>query len=135
MAYGKSSQQNMDTKWQIARKLDRLDLGNFAAVEFFFRVAIIFGMVRGINPDDTRDYKEDPLRENEKSIEDLITDVDKRIKELLEYDTTALLMGKMHLEEARKFQSKTMSAYFEMVEIIIRCKLTDNVKAQGEDIG
>ena len=40
----------MDFKWQISRKIDRLDLGSFAAIEFFYRTAIIFGLVRAMDP-------------------------------------------------------------------------------------
>lgn len=134
MAYGSKQQQSMDLKWQIARKLDRLDLGTFAAIEFFFRTAIIFGLVRALDPQEKRDYETEPLGKNEKTIDDCMVSVDARIKELLETDTTALLMGKLHLEEAREFQSKTMSAYYELIEIIARCKLVDTVRASGEEI-
>jgi len=133
MAYGKSN-QTMDLKWQMARKVDRLDLGSFAATEFFYRTAIIFGLVRAVDPKENRNYDDQPLQNDEKSIDDLILSVDGRIKELLETDTTALLMGKVHLKEAQDFQIKTISAYYDMVEIMSRCKLIDTVRAQGEEI-
>lgn len=125
------SQQVMDSKWQIARKVDRLDLGNFAALDFYYRNAIIFGIVRAIDPEEK---DPDPNKKQEKTIEQLISSVDQRINELQVYDTTALLMGKMVLPEVQSFQKKTMSVWYELYEIIHRCKLTDNVKAQGEEI-
>jgi hypothetical protein len=132
MAYG-AKQQSMDLKWQIARKLDRLDLGTFAATEFFYRVAIIYGIVRAIDPQEARNNDE-PLPEGQKTIDQLMVSIDARIKKLLDTDTTALLMGKLHLEEAREFQSKTMSVYYELIEVIARCKLVDTVRASGEEI-
>lgn len=132
MAYSKT-QQNMDLKWQIARKLDRLDLGTFAATEFFYRVSIIYGLVRAIDPEEKRNNDE-PLPDGEKTVSQLVVSVDEHIKELLRTDTTALLLGKLHLEEAREFQIKTMSAYYELVEIIARCKLIETVRATGEEI-
>lgn len=130
MAFG-SKPQNMDFKWQLARKIDRLDLGTFAALEFFWRNAMIFGIVRAIDPpeDDIADDHKKP----EKTIADLISSVDIRIGELLGYDTTALLMGKMSLPEVKTFQSKTMSCCWETMEIIHRCKLTDNVVYQERE--
>lgn len=129
-SYGKV--QTMDSKWQIARKVDRLDLGSFAALEFFWRNAIIFGIVRAIDPpeDDRQDDQKIPA----KTIAQLITSVDTRINDLQGFDTTALLMGKMSLPEVKVFQQKTMSCWYETYEIIHRCKLTDNVRAQGEEI-
>ncbi|RPJ04311.1 MAG: hypothetical protein EHM36_10940 [Deltaproteobacteria bacterium] len=132
MAYSKT-QQNMDLKWQIARKLDRLDLGTFAATEFFYRVAIIYGLVRAIDPEEKRN-EDDPASKDEKTIPQLMGSVDARIKVLLATDTTALILGKLHLEEAREFQNKTMSAYYELIEIIARCKLIENVRTAGEEI-
>jgi hypothetical protein len=125
--------QNMDSKWQIARKVDRLDLGSFAAIDFFYRNAIIFGIVRAIDPAEDEPAKDDQ-KKPEKTIDQLISSVDTRINDLQGYDTTAILMGKMQLPEVQKFQRKTMSAWYEIYEIIHRCKLTDNVKAAGEEI-
>lgn len=130
MAYG-GKVQNMDFKWQLARKLDRLDLGTFAALEFYYRNMIIFGLVRAIDPEEKII---DDDKKPEKSIPDLISSIDKRINDLQGFDTTALLMGKSNLPEVREFQKKTTSAYYEIAEVIFRCKLTDNVKVQGEEI-
>lgn len=130
MAYS-SAAQNMDSRWQLARKVDRLDLGSFAAIDFFYRNAIIFGIVRAIDPEE----KEDPEKPKPaKTINQLITSVDQRITDLNHYDTTALLMGKMSLPEVKQFQMKTMSCWYENYEIIHRCKLTDNVRAVGESV-
>jgi 4-hydroxy-3-methylbut-2-enyl diphosphate reductase IspH len=125
-----SKTQNMDSKWQLARKVDRLDLGTFAAIDFVYRNAIIFGIIRGIDPEENEDPKKKPL----KTIEQLITSVDQRITDLQAYDTTALMMGKMALPEVKAFQTKTMAAWYENFEIIHRCKLMDNVRVQGEEI-
>lgn len=130
MAYSGSA-QNMDSRWQLARKVDRLDLGSFAALDFFYRNAIIFGIVRAIDPEE----KEDPDKpQPAKTIGQLIASVDQRITDLNGYDTTALLMGKMSLPEVKQFQIKVMACWYENYEIIHRCKLTDNVRAIGESI-
>jgi hypothetical protein len=128
-AYSKQ-QQNMDFKWQLARKIDRLDLGTFAALEFFYRNTIIFGVVRAMDPAE----KEEDQGKHSKSIDALMQSVDTRIKDLMGYDTTALLMGKLQLPEVQEFQKKTVSCWYEVAEITNRCKLTDNVRAPGEEL-
>lgn len=125
MAY---KQQAMDFKWQIARKIDRIDIGSFAALEFFYRTAIIYGLVRAIDPIEL-DTPPEPSK-GFIPIEKLVTSIDTRINELLEYDTTALLQGRMALPEVKTFQSKSMSSFYELMEIVSRCKLTDSVKVQ-----
>lgn len=127
MAY---KQQAMDFKWQIARKIDRLDLGTFAALEFFYRNSILFGIVRAMDPEEPdRDSTEIPG----KTVADLIKNIDERINDLLDYDTTAILMGKSNLQEVREFQKISMSAYYEIAEVIYRCKLTDGVRVQEQE--
>ena len=129
MAYSSKS-QNMDYKWQLARKIDRLDLGTFAALDFYYRIVILFGLVRAMDPEE----KDDPEVKQEKTVPQLIVSVDTRINELQSYDTTALIMGKSQLPEVQEFQRKTLSCWYEIAEIIYRCKLTDNVRAAGEEI-
>lgn len=124
--------QNMDSRWQLARKVDRLDLGSFAALDFFYRNAIIFGIVRAIDPEEEKTDQDKP--QPAKTINQLISSVDQRIMDLNGYDTTALIMGKMSLPEVKQFQIKTMACWYENYEIIHRCKLTDNVRAIGESI-
>lgn len=132
MAAYSAKSQNMDFKWQLARKIDRLDLGTFAALDFYYRIVIIFGLVRAIDPVEKEDpdAKPDPHG----TIPELIEKVNNRINELQQYDTTALLMGKTQLPEVQAFQRKTLSCWYEIAEIIYRCKLTDNVRATGEEI-
>jgi len=127
--YGKAGQP-MNFPWQIARKIDRLDLGQFAATEFFYRNAILYGLIRAVDP------KEKPEETDEQpgqSIQELITSVDTRIKNLLEYDTTAILMGQSNLPEVKKFQTGTMTAWYEIAEITHRCGLTDQVLFQERE--
>lgn len=127
MAWSKS-QQAMDSKWQIARKVDRIDLGSFAALEFYYRNAILFGIIRAMDP------KEDETTDDgRKTIDQLIKSVDDRINELQTFDTTALMMGKMQLPEVQTFQKKTLSCWYENYEIIQRCKLVDNVMYQERE--
>ena len=128
VSYGKS-QQVMDSRWQLARKIDRIDMGGFTPLDFFYHNAVIFGIIRAIDPDEDENKKPES-----KTIDQLIQSVDTRIAELQEYDTTALLMGKMALPEVKTFQAKTMSCWYENYEIVHRCKLTDNVRASGEEI-
>lgn len=132
MGYSSGKQQNMDFKWQLARKIDRLDLGTFAALDFYYRVVIIFGLVRAIDPVEKTDpdAKPDP----DGTIPELMTKLDLRINDLQRYDTTALIMGKTQLPEVQDFQRKTLSCWYELAEIIYRCKLTDHVRASGEEI-
>lgn len=131
MGYG-AKQQNMDFKWQIARKVDRLDLGSFAALEFYYRNVILFGIVRAMDPEDAG--KPEGEEKELVSIESLMTSIDTRIKELSNFDTTALLLGKTNLPEVQKFQSKTLMIWYELAEVIYRCKLTDNVRVAGEEL-
>ena len=126
-----AKQQNMDFKWQVARKLDRIDLGAFAALEFFYRNEIIFGLVRAMDPEEAAP-KDDKVRGVE--IPDLITSLDDRITRLQSFDTTALLMGKTNLPEVQKFQVQTFNVWTELSEVIYRCKLTDSVRVTGEEL-
>lgn len=132
MGYSSGKQQNMDFKWQLARKIDRLDLGTFAALDFYYRVVIIFGLVRAIDPEEKVDPNAKP--DPDGTIPELMTRLDLRINDLQRYDTTALIMGKTQLPEVQDFQRKTLSCWYELAEIIYRCKLTDNVRASGEEI-
>lgn len=132
MGYSSGKQQNMDFKWQLARKIDRLDLGTFAALDFYYRVVIIFGLVRAIDPVEKIDPEAKP--DPDGTIPELMTKLDLRINDLQRYDTTALIMGKTQLPEVQDFQRKTLSCWYELAEIIYRCKLTDNVRASGEEI-
>jgi len=132
MAGYSAKAQNMDFKWQLARKIDRLDLGTFAALDFYYRIVIIYGLVRAIDPEEKADPDKKPVAGT--TIPDLIQKVDQRINDLQRFDTTALLMGKTQLPEVQAFQRKTLSCWYEIAEIIYRCKLTDNVRASGEEI-
>ncbi|MFA4859168.1 hypothetical protein [Methanoregula sp.] len=117
----------MNFSWQIARKIDRLDLGQFAATEFFYRNAILYGLIRAIDP---KEKIEDDEDQPGQSIQDLISSVDDRIKTLLEFDTTAILMGHSNLPEVKQFQSGSMDVWFEIAEITHRCHLCDQVLYQ-----
>jgi hypothetical protein len=130
MAYGKAAGQPMNFNWQIARKIDRLDLGSFAAVEFFYRNAIIFGLVRAKDP---KDDDETETAAGEKKISDLVSSVDKRINDLMGYDTTAILLGHSQLKEVKEFQRETMSAWYEIGEIVERCHFCDQVLHQIQE--
>ena len=132
MAGYSAKAQNMDFKWQLARKIDRLDLGTFAALDFYYRIVIIYGLVRAIDPEEKADPDKKPVPGT--TIPDLIQKLDQRINDLQRFDTTALLMGKTQLPEVQEFQRKTLSCWYEIAEIIYRCKLTDNVRASGEEI-
>lgn len=135
---GRYQQQNMDFKWQLARKIDRLDLGDFAAVPFFFRQAILFGLVRAIDPSEKESEETETgagkKQKPEKTIDDLISSIDERINSLMEYDTTAIILGRGNLPEVQQFQKKTMSVWYENSEVIRRCGLTDNVRAMEEPV-
>jgi len=133
MAYGSKSQQNMDFKWQLARKIDRLDLGTFAALDFYYRNVIIHGLVRAIDPPEPE--KPDEEKKNQdRPIREVMNSIDNRINAMQNFDTTALLMGKSNLPEVQDFQKKTVSCWYEIAEVIYRCKLTDSVRASGEEI-
>lgn len=134
MGYGsKSSQQNMDFKWQLARKIDRLDLGTFAALDFYYRNVIIFGLVRAIDPPEP-EMPDNESKKPVKTIQEVLDSIDNRINDMQDFDTTALLMGKANLPEVKGFQKKSVSCWFELAEVIYRCKLTDSVRASGEEI-
>lgn len=131
---GRYQQQNMDFKWQIARKIDRLDLGDFAAVPFFYRQAILFGLVRAIDPSEKESEENETggKKKPGKTIDQLMTSIDERITALMDYDTTAILLGRGNLPEVKDFQRKTMSVWYENSEVIRRCGLTDNVRMMEE---
>lgn len=132
MAY---KQQPMDFKWQVARKIDRLDLGNFAAIEFFYRNAIIYGLIRGIDPEEPEKDDEDDKKRKATPIPALMESIDKRINDLQGYDTTAMILGKSQLPEVQAFQRKTMSVWYAIAEVTTRCKITDNVRVEEERFG
>jgi len=123
----------MDFKWQLARKIDRLDLGTFAALDFYYRNVIIHGLVRAIDPPEPE--KPDEEKKNQdRPIREVMNSIDNRINAMQNFDTTALLMGKSNLPEVQDFQKKTVSCWYEIAEVIYRCKLTDSVRASGEEI-
>jgi len=126
MAYGKAGQP-MNFPWQIARKIDRLDLGTFAAVEFFYRNAIIYGLIRAIDP---KESNPDDEADKSQSIDSLIASIDTRIIDLLDYDTTGILIGHTQLPEVKEFQKKTMNTWYEIAEVTGRCHLCDQVLHQ-----
>ena len=82
-SYGKA--QPMDFKWQIARKIDRLDMGDYNTNSRFNRLVVIYGLVSAIFPKESEDEEEKSRNEYGdlfRTIPVIMKEVDDSIKEL-----------------------------------------------------
>jgi hypothetical protein len=134
MAYGKA-QQPMDFKWQIALKIDRLDMGDYNTQSRFNRLVVIYGLVRAINPKESE--QEEKIQQEEagdlyRSIADINDQLDKLVKDLRTPSEKLKMadegLGLMNTD----IESRLDGFWYDLAEIIHRCKITDNVRVTEE---
>ncbi len=129
------SQQPMDFKWQIARKIDRLDMGEYSTESRFNRLVVIFGLVRAINPKESQDdekSQQDEAGEKFRSIETILGVMDRTVKQLRTPEEKLKMkddtLGMMETETENKLDG----FWYDLSEVIFRCKITDNVRISEE---
>ncbi len=129
------SQQPMDFKWQIARKIDRLDMGEYSTESRFNRLVVIFGLVRAINPKESQDdekSQQDEAGEKFRSIETILGVMDQTVKQLRTPEEKLKMkddtLGMMETETENKLDG----FWYDLAEVIFRCKITDNVRISEE---
>jgi hypothetical protein len=135
MAYGKA-QQPMDFKWQIARKIDRLDMGEYSTSSRFNRLIVIYGLVRAINPKENADDETVRIDEDGDQFRavnpDILDSLDNSIKSLrnpedkLKMEDESMSLGETDIE------TKLDAIWYELAEVVFRCKITDNVRVTEE---
>lgn len=133
-AYGKSSQP-MNTAWLIARKMDRMDIGEYSPVAMFRKLEAWYWGVRALNPSETQD-DEDARRkecgETFKTIPELLESVNTRIT-FLHTPDSKLRMHEDSLNLADvDIENQIAGIGSELWEITVRCKLIDNVRVTEE---
>jgi hypothetical protein len=134
MAYGKA-QQPMDFKWQIARKIDRLDMGDYTTISRFNRLVVIYGLVRAINPKESKEEEtaqQEESGDKYRSIADIITDIDMLVKKLRTPEEKIKMSDEGLGSMDSDIESQLDGFWYDLAEIIFRCKITDNVRVSEE---
>jgi hypothetical protein len=133
---GYKGSQPMNTAWLIARRWDRLGIGNSSPVSLFRELQILYWAHRAVNPRET-DAEENKRKEDEgdsfRSISDLMSSIRGRIEFLRSIDSKMKMTDdSLALADSSiEIQINDMGA--ELWEITVRCKLIDNVRAfEGE---
>lgn len=131
MAYSKSSQL-MNFPWLIARKLDRLDMGEYSTSSQFHRLDDIYGLVRGINPKETEQEVKDQQEEagdKFRSIADIMDGLNAVIKSLRTQDAQLRMKDKDISAIETEIEGRLGGLAYDLKEVIYRCKITDSVRA------
>jgi len=134
MAYGKA-QQPMDFKWQVARKIDRLDMGEYSTNSRFNRLVVIFGLVRAIDPKESSDEETKQQEENGntfRAIPGLIATMNERINALRTPSNKLKMSDESFNTPDTDIESQLDAFWYELAEVIYRCKITDNVRVSEE---
>lgn len=129
------SQQPMDFKWQIARKIDRLDIGEYSIDSRFNRLVVIFGLVRAINPKETPDDEKsqrDEARDQFRSIETIIGLMNQTVKQLRTPEEKLKMKDESLGMMETDIENKLDGFWYDLSEVIFRCKITDNVRVSEE---
>ena len=132
-AYGKT--QQMDFKWQIARKIDRLDMGDYNTNARFNRLVVIYGLVSAIFPKESED-EETKCRteygELFRTIPVIMKEMDDSIKALRTPDAKLKMEDPSFSPSETTIESNLDKLWFDLSEVIYRCKITDNVRVSEE---
>lgn len=134
MAYGKTQQQ-MDFKWQIARKIDRLDMGEYSTNSRFDRLIVIYGLVRAINPKEKEEEENIRRIEDEdlfRAIPEIIKSIESRVKKLRNPNAKLKMSDESFDLGETDIENTLDGLWYEIAEIVSRCKLTDNVRVSEE---
>jgi hypothetical protein len=126
--------QTMNFAWQIARKIDRLDMGDYSTRGRLDKLVVIFGMVRAINPvEEDKDEKSRKADEGDKfrSIAGIIEILAARRKRLRTPESR-LKISDSDLSEGNEIEDELDGFWDDLSEVIYRCKITDNVRPPEE---
>jgi hypothetical protein len=134
VSYGKGQQQ-MNTAWLIARKWDRIDMGEYSLLAMFRKLEVLFWAHRALNPSETRE-EEDKRRDDEgdtfRTIPELIISIDNRIKSLKTPDANIKMIDDSLNFGETTIENQLSGIGSELWEITVRCKLIDNVRVSEE---
>ena len=125
----------MDFKWQVARKIDRLDMGEYSTNSRFNRLVVIFGLVRAIDPKESSDEETKQQEENGntfRAIPGLIATMNERINALRTPSNKLKMSDESFNTPDTDIESQLDAFWYELAEVIYRCKITDNVRVSEE---
>ena len=124
--------QPMNTAWLIARKWDRIDIGEYSSLAMFRKLEVIYWAVRAVDPlesEDDESKQREKGGDSFKTIPELLESVHARIMTLRTPDSKIKMT-----DESLSFGDITAENQIgnigaELWEITVRCKLIDNVRA------
>lgn len=133
-AFGKAFQP-MNFAWQVARKIDRMDMGEYSTKGRLNNLVVIFGLVRAINPKES-ESEETKIKDEEgekfRSISDIIAQMAKR-RETLRGPENKMKMNDSDLGQMDNNIENELDGFWDdLAEVIYRCKITDNVRPPEE---
>jgi hypothetical protein len=133
---GYKGSQPMNTAWLIARKWDRIDMGEYSPVSMFRKLEVLYWAHRAINPRESQD-EEDKRKEDEggsfRSIPDLMQSIHDRINFLRSSDSKMKMTDDTLSLADSSIETQINDMGAELWEITVRCKLIDNVRTYSED--
>lgn len=135
MAYGGKAFQPMNFAWQIARKIDRLDMGEYSTKERLNSLVVIFSLVRAINPKESdKDENEMRIDEGDKfrSINEIIEHMSARRKKLRTPENKMKMNDSDMSQLDNAIEDELDGFWDDLSEVIFRCKITDNVRPPEE---
>lgn len=133
---GYKGSQPMNTAWLIARKWDRIDMGEYSPVSMFRKLEVLYWAHRAINPRESQN-EEDERKEDEggsfRSIPDLMQSIHDRINFLRSSDSKMKMTDDTLSLADSSIETQINDMGAELWEITVRCKLIDNVRTYSED--
>ena len=134
MAFGKGFQP-MNYAWQIARKIDRLDMGEYSTKSRLNNLVVIYGLVRAINPTEKTD-DEESLQQEEgekfRSIAEIIALIAERRSRLRKPENKMKMNDSDLSATDNDIENELDGFWDDLAEVIYRCKITDNVRPPEE---
>lgn len=132
---GYKGSQPMNTAWLIARKWDRIDMGEYSPLAMFRKLEVIYWAVRAVDPaepEDDEKKQSDKGGEDFKTIPELMESIHARIMTLRTPDSKIMMT-----DESLSFGNITVENQIgnigaELWEITVRCKLIDTVRVTEE---
>lgn len=133
-----SSQQVMDEEWQIARKVDRLDMGTYDVNERFNRLVVIFGLQRAIDPKDADEEEEKAkaLAANKpfRSIDAILAAINEAIRNQRNPEQALKMKDKETGYLYANIDEACDGIWYDISEVNRRCKIMSKVKASEEQV-
>jgi len=134
MAFGKSFQP-MNFAWEIARKIDRLDIDEYTTRGRMNRLVVLYGLVRAINPKEKPDDEEELRREEGgkfRAIPDIIQEMAAR-RRRLRHPEIKMKMDDDDLSRTDNDIENDLDGFWDdLAEVIYRCRIIENVRAPEE---